>query len=257
MVRKIKKKSEPKFLDMNTMKDITPVFNYWFNLIGEGEETKSLFDGCRSKSDFLKKFYELILEKHELIDRLDFYRKKVLPFIKGHNEVMVADQDVMDRGKEIEGALHSQTPLGYFETMKMMQVVVVNAYAEAGREFELPKFGKRNSDFYPDLVLPAREPKKKKCKTIWVSNERYVDTINDYEIFTVGHHFEKHPENLKKINKELIDTVMAEATYIKDVLGISPEHNLDRGATRGYAGGYKFSLHWEDKQILIMDKLDA
>lgn len=158
MVRKIgkqKKKEEPGILDITKLSDLTPVFSHWFNLIGEGEDTKELFNGCKKKEDFLKVFHELSLDKHPLMERLDTLRKSVVPFISNHNGTMTThdDKDVVDHGSRIEERLRTMTPLGYFETLKTLGWIITTAYVEQGKESELPDFTVRESNFKPEPII--------------------------------------------------------------------------------------------------------
>lgn len=157
MVRKIKKKkAETAIMDMNKLDDLRPVMNYWLNLIGEGEKTKKLFDGCRSKKDILKVFYDLILEKHSFIDKLDHLRENIAPVMEKIHRNLELEQDVMDHGQGINDALKTKTPIGYWETLKCLQWFVLTTYIDNGREDELPLYTDKESDFMPDMMIIVR-----------------------------------------------------------------------------------------------------
>ena len=156
MVRKIKKKkqeAEVGTLNMDEMDDLRPVLCYWFNLIGESEETKMLFDDCRSKKDILLKFYELMTEKHKLIKKLDYFRESVAPAMKEIHSGLKSTEDVMNHTKKVDEALKTKTPLGYWETLKTLQTLILSTYLNAGREDELPLYDDKESDSMPDPLL--------------------------------------------------------------------------------------------------------
>lgn len=106
----------------------------------------------------------------------------------------------------------------------------------------------------------------KRCKKILVSGENYVGDISGYEVFTVGHYFEEHPENLKQIDELFVDTIIKHATSVYKMMEEDAKaygytgpatSNADGHATRGFVDRFKYSLQWDDKQILIMDHIDS
>jgi len=159
MVRKTKtKKEKPKeeYLDLNTVEDKSKALNYWFNLIGVPKEYKELFKGCTTKEEILRKFYELIMDKHDLIVQLEKCRKKVYEFVvKADMKVnFTIGSEVHKRSIDIQRCLKTQTPIGYWETLKIMQAMILSKYLHEGWEEQLPDYNDVDSDFMPkDLGL--------------------------------------------------------------------------------------------------------
>ena len=93
----------------------------------------------------------------------------------------------------------------------------------------------------------------KRLKRITATNGvKYIDDFCGYEVFTVGWAFESNPENNKTITEKYIEDVIKVAIYIREEFGGVPL-TVDGYATRGTVGDYKFSLDWENKQILVFD----
>ena len=92
----------------------------------------------------------------------------------------------------------------------------------------------------------------KKLKRITATKETYIGDFCGYEVFTVGWAFENNPKNNDLITQEIVEMIIEAATYIKDVDGMDPSWNFDN-ATRGHMGDFRFSLDWDNKQILVYD----